>query len=74
VIEHVPEPTIVTVAPDIVQTAGVAEVTLTDSPDDAVTEMGNGGVPGATLPREANVMVWLPCVTRKLFTTGGAAE
>jgi hypothetical protein len=61
-------------APDTPQTAGVEDAKLTVSPDEAVAEIGNGGVPGATLPSEPNVMVWLPWLTRKLFETGGAAE
>ena len=72
-IEHIPVITIVTVAPDTVQTSGVVEAKLTVSPDVAVAEIANGAAPKATLPSAPNVIVSLSRPTEKLFDTEGAA-
>jgi hypothetical protein len=49
VMEQVPIPTIVTVVPDTVQTAGVVEVKVTASPELGVAVIAKGIVPAATL-------------------------
>jgi hypothetical protein len=72
-IVQVPTATSVTVAPDTVQTAEVVEAKLTARPDDAVALTVNGAVPSARFESAPKVMVWLPCVTWKLWLTGVAA-
>jgi hypothetical protein len=68
-----PTATSVTVAPDTVHVAGVVELKVTASPDDAVALTVNGAVPNAWFESVPKVMVWLPCITWKLWLTGGAA-
>jgi hypothetical protein len=63
----------VTVAPDTVHTAGVVDEKLTGSPDDALPLTVNGAAPNARLDSPPKVIVWLPCVTWKLWLTGVAA-
>jgi len=72
-IEHVPGLTSVRVVPDTVQTDKVVDVKVTARPEDAVALSVKGAVPYAWLERAPNVMVWLPCVTGKLWFTGVAA-
>jgi hypothetical protein len=70
---QVPTATKVTVAPETVQTDWVVEAKLTASPDDAVAVTVNGALPNTLLDSAAKVMVWLACVTWKLWLTGVAA-
>jgi hypothetical protein len=58
--EHGPVPTIVTVEPDTVQTAGVVEVKLTGNPEDAVALIVNGAVPTVTSLSGPNAIVVTP--------------
>jgi hypothetical protein len=71
--EQAPVATSVTVVPETVQTDVVVEVKMTASPELAVAEMLNGGVPNATLFRTPNEMVWFACVTVNPLVTDGAA-
>ena len=68
-----PTDTSVMVEPDTVQTPEVVEAKLTARPDDAVPLSAGGVAPNAAPGRVANVMVWLPASTWKLWFTGGAA-
>lgn len=64
--EHVPTATIVTVAPDTVQTDVVCELKLTARPELAIAETVNGAVPNGWLAIAQKVIVWgadPPCVT-----------
>lgn len=72
-IVQVPTAASATVAPEMAQTEGVAEAKLTARPDDAVAATVNGGVPKARFESAPKVMVWLSCVTWKLWFTGVAA-
>ena len=72
-IVQVPAATSVTVEPDTVQTAVVADAKLTANPEEAVALTVNGGVPSVWFESAPKVMVWLPCVTWKLWLTGVAA-
>jgi hypothetical protein len=57
VIEQVPVPTMVTVVPATVQTAGVVDRKLTGRPELAVAVMVNGAAPKLTAFRAPNVIV-----------------
>jgi len=70
---HVPTAASVAVAPDTVQTEVVCEAKLTASPELAVALTANGAVPIGSFASEPNVIVWLPCVTAKLWLTAVAA-
>ena len=70
---HVPTATSITVALDTVHTGGVVEPKLTGKPEDAVALTVNGAVPYASFESAPKVMVWLDCVTWKLWLTGVAA-
>ena len=61
------------VEPDTVHTAEVVEVKLTARPEEAVALSAGGVVPSAALASAGKVMLWPPCVTRKLWFTGVAA-
>ncbi len=70
-------PTRVSVAPFVppaVHTAGVVEVKLTASADDAVAATTNGGCAAVRSIRAAKVIVWSTFETAKLASTGGAAS
>ena len=71
---HVPTVASVTRLPDTVHTAVVVEAKLTASPEVAVALRVNGGAFQAWLDSGANAMVWLACVTWKLWLTGVAAR
>jgi hypothetical protein len=58
--EQTPMATIVTVAPDTVQTGAEVDVKFTVSPELAVAEIKNGAAPNATLGTAPNVIIWLP--------------
>jgi hypothetical protein len=70
---HVPAATSVTIVPDRVQTVEVVEAKLTGRLDEAVALTANGAVPKIALDNAPKVIVWLPCVTWKLWFTGVAA-
>jgi hypothetical protein len=72
-IEHVPALTSVTVTPDIVQTAVVVEAKLTAKPELALALTVNAAVPNTRLDKTPKLMLWLSCVTWKLWLTGTAA-
>src|ERR1039458_5235983 len=55
--EHSPVLSRVTMSPETVQTGRVVDVKLTLSPDEAVAEMGNGGMPIDSFGILENVMV-----------------
>jgi len=61
------------VAPDSVQTVGVLDTRVTGRPDEAVAMTGNAGVPKGTFGSGPKAMVWVPCVTWKVWLTAGAA-
>ena len=63
----------VIVEPDTVHTPEVVEAKLTARPEEAVALSAGGVAPNAAPGRVANVMVWLPASTWKLWFTGGAA-
>jgi len=71
-IVHVPTLTSVTVALATVQTVRVVEAKLTARAEDAAALTVNGAVPSVLLVRAVNVMVWLPGVIVKLWSTGAA--
>ena len=60
VIEHGPVLTMVSVAPDRVQTADVVEFNVSGSVEDAVAERENGAVPNVTLLSGPNEIVCGP--------------
>jgi hypothetical protein len=68
-----PAATSVTVTPDTVQTGVVVEAKATARPEEAVALTVNGAEPYARLESAPKVMVWLACVTWKLWFTGVAA-
>jgi hypothetical protein len=70
----VPTDTSVTVVPETVHTPELVDAKLTGRPDDAVALRVKGALPAARFGRLAKVMVWLPCVTWKLWFTGVAAR
>jgi len=72
-IVQVPTETSVTVDPDTVHTGAVCELKLTARPEVAVALTGKAAVPNGSLGSAPKVMVWLPCVTWKLWFTGVAA-
>jgi hypothetical protein len=69
---HVPAATIVTVDPETVQTAVVAELNVTASPEVAVAETVNGGLPKALFASAPKVIVCVALPTVKLCDTCGA--
>ena len=71
--EQVPAETNVTVVPFTVQTGVVVEAKLTVSPELAVALSVKGALPNAIASGCVKVIVWVPCVTLKLFVTGVAA-
>jgi len=75
--EQVPKLTSLTVAPETVHTSGVVEVKLTGRPELTVALTVNGAVPNeglnGWLESVPKAMVWIPCVTWKLWMTGVAA-
>ena len=70
---QVPTASNVTVLPETLQTFVVCELKLTVRPELAVAFTVNGAAPYASFDSAPNVMVWLPCVTWKLWLTDGAA-
>jgi hypothetical protein len=71
---HVPTAASVTVVPDTVQTAVVCELKLTVSPELAIAPTRTGEPPNAAVRGYPwNVIVWLACVTARLWLTGVAA-
>src|SRR5438445_4147884 len=70
---QVPTATSVTVEPDTVQTEVVCELKLTGKPELAVALTVNGALPNNRFASAPKVMVWLACVTWKLWLTGIAA-
>src|ERR1035438_1515057 len=70
---QIPAATSVTVAPDVVHTARVVEAKLTARPEEAVALTVNGAAPNVRLESAPKVMVWLSCVSWKLWFTGVAA-
>src|ERR1035437_5946676 len=70
---QVPTETSVTVEPATVQTGAVSELKLTGRPDVAVALSANGAVPNARSESAPKVILWLACVTWKLWFTGVAA-
>ena len=66
VIEHVPVLTMVSVALDSVQTAGVVEFNVTGSVEDAVAERENGAVANGTPVSGPKEIVCAPLTTEKL--------
>ena len=73
VTEHVPTATIVTVAPDTVQTGSVAELNAKGRLEVVLASREKGATPNATPAGVANVMVCEPAATVKLCVTGVAA-
>jgi len=71
---QLPTATSVTVAPDSVQKEGVVEAKLTARPEEALAPTGNGVVPKGWLASAPKLMVWLPGVTWKLWSTGVAGS
>jgi hypothetical protein len=69
---QVPAATRVTVSPETVHTEDVSDAKLTARPDDDVALTVNGAVPNTSLESAPNVIVWLVCVTWKLWLTGVA--
>ncbi len=69
---QVPTETNVTVGPDTAQMLDVVEVKLTGRPEVEVA-VRVGDVPNAALGSAPKEIVWLPCVTWKLWLTGVAA-
>jgi hypothetical protein len=76
-IVHVPALNKVTIAPDIapatVQTGSVVDAKLTGRLEDAVAVSFIGAIPNAWFDTAPKVMIWLSCVTLKLWLTGVAA-
>jgi hypothetical protein len=70
---QVPGATSVTVDPAVVQTAVVVDAKLTVKPEEAVALTPNGEVPNAWFDSVPKLIVWLACVTEKLWFTGTAA-
>src|ERR1035438_8509896 len=70
---QVPTATSVTFVPDTVHTGAVCELKLTVKPELAMAMSVNGAVPNARLERVPKKIVWLPCVTWKLWFTDAAA-
>jgi hypothetical protein len=64
---HVPTATSVTVAPATVHTPTVVEAKLTAKPEEAVALTVNGAEPNGWLDSVPNVIVWLACVTVKVW-------
>jgi len=69
---QVPTATSVIAVPDTVQIAEVVEAKLTARPDDAVALSAGGVVPNGRFDKLPNVIVWLSCVTVKLWLTAAA--
>jgi hypothetical protein len=57
-----------------VQAVKVVDAKLTGKPDEAVTLTVNGAVPNTRFASAPNAMVWVACVTWKLWLTAVAAE
>src|ERR1035438_6110141 len=70
---HAPTATSVTVVPETVHTFVVWELKLTVRPEEAVALTVNGAAPNARFESAPKVMVWLACVTWKVWFTGVAA-
>jgi hypothetical protein len=70
---QVPTDTSVTVDPSTVHTAVVCDAKLTANPELAVALSVKAALPSATPDGAPKVMLWLPCVTWKLWFTAGAA-
>jgi hypothetical protein len=70
---QVPAASSVRAVPATVQIVEVVDAKLTANPDDAVALKAGCVEPSAELGNAANVIVWLPCVTVKLWSTGVAA-
>ena len=70
---QVPTETSGTVLPETVHTGVVCELKLTAKPELAVARTVNAAEPYARFASAAKVMVWLPCVTWKLWLTAVAA-
>jgi hypothetical protein len=68
-----PTATSVTVFPATVQTVKVVDAKLTGKPEEAVALTVNGAVPNTRFASAPKVMVWVACVTWKLWLTGVAA-
>jgi hypothetical protein len=58
--------------PDTVQTDAVLDEKATARPEDAVALSAKGAVPNAWFGIAANVIVWVPAVTVKLWLTAVA--
>jgi hypothetical protein len=71
---QVPTATSVTVAPDTAQMESVVAAKLTARPEEAVAPSGNEPVSNDRLASAPKLMVWLPGVTWKLWSTGVAGS